>query len=62
MSSLIPHDYRYKISSPTPVDKEPLFINEINFGYDSHEEEMQEIQSEIRRMRKELGLKDSKWF
>lgn len=23
MSSLIPHDYRYKISSPTPVDKEP---------------------------------------
>ena len=25
MSSLIPHDYRYKISSPTPVDKEPLF-------------------------------------
>ena len=24
MSSLIPHDYRYKISSPTPVDKEPL--------------------------------------
>ena len=22
MSSLIPHDYRYKISSPTPVDKE----------------------------------------
>lgn len=39
-----------------------LFINEINFGYDSHEEEMQEIQSEIRRMRKELGLKDSKWF
>lgn len=39
-----------------------LFINEINFGYDSHKEEMQEIQSEIRRMRKELGLKDSKWF
>lgn len=39
-----------------------LFINEINFGYDSHEEEMQEIQLEIRRMRKELGLKDSKWF
>ena len=33
-----------------------LFINEINFGYE------QEIQSEIRRMRKELGLKDSKWF
>ena len=26
MSSLIPHDYRYKISSPTPVDKEPFFI------------------------------------
>lgn len=26
MSSLIPHDYRYKISSPTPVDKEPLFL------------------------------------
>ena len=26
MSSLIPHDYRYKISSPTPVDKEPLYI------------------------------------
>lgn len=26
MSSLIPHDYRYKISSPTPVDKEPLFF------------------------------------
>ena len=25
MSSLIPHDYRYKISSPTPVDKEPTF-------------------------------------
>lgn len=25
MSSLIPHDYRYKISSPTPVDKEPLY-------------------------------------
>ena len=25
MSSLIPHDYRYKISSPTPVDKEPFF-------------------------------------
>ena len=25
MSSLIPHDYRYKISSPTPVDKEPMF-------------------------------------
>ena len=24
MSSLIPHDYRYKISSPTPVDKEPI--------------------------------------
>ncbi len=27
MSSLIPHDYRYKISSPTPVDKEPIFID-----------------------------------
>ena len=27
MSSLIPHDYRYKISSPTPVDKEPIKIN-----------------------------------
>lgn len=27
MSSLIPHDYRYKISSPTPVDKEPIFIS-----------------------------------
>ena len=26
MSSLIPHDYRYKISSPTPVDKEPFFL------------------------------------
>ena len=26
MSSLIPHDYRYKISSPTPVDKEPFFV------------------------------------
>lgn len=26
MSSLIPHDYRYKISSPTPVDKEPLIL------------------------------------
>lgn len=26
MSSLIPHDYRYKISSPTPVDKEPKSI------------------------------------
>ena len=26
MSSLIPHDYRYKISSPTPVDKEPIFF------------------------------------
>ena len=34
MSSLIPHDYRYKISSPTPVDKEPfLFIILLNqFG------------------------------
>ena len=32
MSSLIPHDYRYKISSPTPVDKEPLYIEkELNF-------------------------------
>ena len=27
MSSLIPHDYRYKISSPTPVDKEPKLLN-----------------------------------
>lgn len=26
MSSLIPHDYRYKISSPTPVDKEPKYL------------------------------------
>ena len=26
MSSLIPHDYRYKISSPTPVDKEPFLL------------------------------------
>ena len=26
MSSLIPHDYRYKISSPTPVDKEPFIF------------------------------------
>ena len=30
MSSLIPHDYRYKISSPTPVDKEPVKINKKN--------------------------------
>ena len=33
MSSLIPHDYRYKISSPTPVDKEPKKKNtEGHFG------------------------------
>ena len=30
MSSLIPHDYRYKISSPTPVDKEPKSFNHLN--------------------------------
>ena len=37
MSSLIPHDYRYKISSPTPVDKEPKIkvIKRIAFGYRS---------------------------
>lgn len=29
MSSLIPHDYRYKISSPTPVDKEPFILTTI---------------------------------
>ena len=29
MSSLIPHDYRYKISSPTPVDKEPFFLSSL---------------------------------
>ena len=34
MSSLIPHDYRYKISSPTPVDKEPLeFISLSSYRY-----------------------------
>ena len=44
MSSLIPHDYRYKISSPTPVDKEPIYIiylpfnasTVINGGYPFH--------------------------
>jgi len=29
MSSLIPHDYRYKISSPTPVDKEPKKVKSV---------------------------------
>ena len=32
MSSLIPHDYRYKISSPTPVDKEPLSLDDKGGG------------------------------
>jgi hypothetical protein len=33
MSSLIPRDYRYKISSPTPVDKEPKKVaNEKNLA------------------------------
>lgn len=33
MSSLIPHDYRYKISSPTPVDKEPFFHSSFIYDY-----------------------------
>ena len=32
MSSLIPHDYRYKISSPTPVDKEPFYSTVTDFA------------------------------
>lgn len=38
MSSLIPHDYRYKISSPTPVDKEPYKEGEGNQSLDDWRE------------------------